>query len=266
MKTKYILLFPLLSVLFPVAASAQGTVGDLESSFGARFSVEADKKLAKGVHAIVSGEARMTDGIGSPDRYQAGLELTYKLNDTFKFGVGYLLIEKMNSSGEWNPRHRFYADGKVSFRSGEWLFSVKERLQLTHREVGNAFQNTPNSLSLKSRFKVSYKGFGSVTPYGYVEVRNVFNDPACTATWSTASQSYSDYVFDGYSDAYFNRIRGSLGAEWKMSPNHTLDFFLLTDYDYDKEIDTNAEGTKLKSLTYDRGLRIGLGVGYKFSF
>ena len=169
MKTKYILLFPLLSVLFPVAASAQGTVGDLESSFGARFSVEADKKLAKGVHAIVSGEARMTDGIGSPDRYQAGLELTYKLNDTFKFGVGYLLIEKMNSSGEWNPRHRFYADGKVSFRSGDWLFSVKERLQLTHREVGNVFQNTTNSLSLKSRFKVSYKGFGSVTPYGYIE-------------------------------------------------------------------------------------------------
>ena len=153
MKTKYFLLFHLLSVLFPVAASAQGTVGDLESSFGARFSVEADKKLAKGVHAIVSGEARMTDGIGSPDRYQAGLELTYKFNDTFKFGVGYLLIEKMNSSGEWNPRHRFYADGKVSFRSGDWLFSVKERLQLTHREVGNVFQNTPNSLSFEKPFQ-----------------------------------------------------------------------------------------------------------------
>ena len=51
-----------------------------------------------------------------------------------------------------------------------------------------------------------------------------------------------------------------------MSPSHTLDFFLLTDYNYNKEIDTNAEGTKLKSLTYDRGLQIGLGVGYKFSF
>ena len=31
-------------------------------------------------------------------------------------------------------------------------------------------------------------------------------------------------------------------------------------------LDTNAEGTKLKSLVYEQGLIFNLGVGYKFSF
>ena len=119
---------------------------------------------------------------------------------------------------------------------------------------------------LKSRFKVSYKGFASVTPYGYVEVRNVFNDPRCSATWSTASQAYTDYSFKGYSDAYVNRIRGSLGLEWKLSKQHALDFYVLGDYCYDKNIDTNSSGTKLKSLTYDQAFNMALCIGYQFSF
>ena len=105
-----------------------------------------------------------------------------------------------------------------------------------------------------------------MTPYGYVELRNVFNDPSCTATWNASTQSYSDYSFGGYNDAYFNRLRGSLGVEWKLNPRNSFDFFVLGDYCRDKEIDTNKEGTKLKSLTYDRKFNTSIGIGYKFSF
>ena len=86
--------------------------------------------------------------------------------------------------------------------------------------------------------------------------------PPCSIT----SLAYADYSFGGYNDAYINRIRGSLGAEWKMTKHRSLDFFLVTDYYYDKNIDTNSSGTKLKSLTYDQGINVSLGVGYKFSF
>ena len=251
---------------FPVLAMAQGTVSDLESDFGSRISVSANKKIASGLHVTAAGEARLTDNFSNFGRYQAELGLSYKINKNFKLGAGYLFIEKKNSSAEWKPRHRFYIDGKATVTSGDWQFSLKGRLQLTHRDVNNIYQNNPNSLALKSRVKVAYKGLSSVTPYGYVEIRNVFNDPSCYATWSTASQAYSDYLFKGYDDAYINRVRGSLGAEWKLSKQHSLDFFLLTDYCYDKNIDTNAEGTKLKSLTYDRALNFGIGVGYQFSF
>lgn len=255
-----------LLALVPVLGFAQGTANNLETDFGARVNVSVNKKIVKGLHVEADGEFRLSNNFTSLGRFQFGLGVSYKISKVFKVGVGYQFIEKMNSSQEWKPRHRFYADAGVTLRAGYWHFSLKERLQLTHRNVNNLYQSNPNSLMLKSRFKVSYNGFARVTPYGYVEVRNVFNDPACSATWNSSSQSYSDYTFKGYTDAYLNRVRGSLGAEWKLSKHHALDFYVLGDYCYDKNIDTNAEGTKLKSLTYDRAFNTAICIGYQFKF
>ncbi len=256
----------LIIALIPVIGFAQGTVNDLETDLGARVNISLNKKIAKGLHVIAEGEVRLSDNFSSLGRYQAGVGVTYKISPVFKVGAGYQFIEKKNSSSEWKPRHRFYADARAALTAGDWSFSLKERLQLTHREVNNVYQNNPNSLSLKSRFKISYKGFSSVTPYGYVELRNVFNDPACSATWSTTSQAYSDYTFKGYTDAYLNRVRGCLGAEWKISKQHALDFYVLGDYCYEKNVDTNSGGTKLKSLTYDQEFNTTFCIGYQFSF
>lgn len=252
--------------LIPLAAFAQGTVNDLEKDFGARVGVTVDKKIVKGLHIAADGEVRLSDNFSNLGRYQFGLGISYKISPVFKIGAGYLFIQKKNSSAEWKPRHRVYADASVTLRAGDWRFSLKERLQLTHRSVNNVYQSNANSLALKSRFKVSYKGFSSVTPYGYVEIRNVFNDPACSATWSTASLAYSDYSFKGYTDAYVNRVRGSMGLEWKLNKQHALDFYVLADYCYDKNVDTNSSGTKLKSLTYDQSFNMALCIGYQFSF
>ena len=259
-------LVSLMIALLPLAVFAQGTVNDLDTDFGARVGVSVNKKIAKGFHVVADGEFRLSDNFSTLGRYNLGLGVTYKISPGFKIGAGYQFIEKLNSSSEWKPRHRFYADASATLNAGGWRFSLKERLQLTHRDVGNVYQNNANSLALKSRFKVSYKGFTSVTPYGYVEVRNVFNDPACSATWSTTSQAYANYSFLGYTDAYVNRVRGSLGLEWKLSKQHALDFYVLGDYCYDKNIDTNSSGTKLKSLTYDQAFKTALCIGYQFSF
>lgn len=256
----------LLTVLLPAAVFAQGTKSALESDFGARLSVSVNKKIVKGLHVEAGGEMRLSNNFTSLGRFQADIGLTYKINQVFKVDVGYQFIEKKNSSSEWKPRHRLYADASATLRAGDWRFIIKERFQYTHREVGNIYQSNPNLLELKSRFKVSYKGFTSVTPYGYVEVRNVFNDPSCSATWSTASQSYADYKFIGYRHAYINRVRGCLGAEWKPAKHHSLDFYLLGDYCYDKNVDTNSSGTRLKSLTYTQAFNTSLCLGYQFSF
>jgi len=266
MRTKQLIISALLALL-PGLALAQGTVVTEDPEFGARFSVDLNKKIVKGLHVEAGGEVRLSDNFTNLGRYQAGVGLTYKFNDYFKLGAGYLFIEKKNSSDVWKPRHRFYLDGTASLRAGHWRFALKERLQLTCREVNNAYQNNPNSLTLKSRLKVSYKGISAfLTPYGYVEVRNVFNDPSCSATWSQAAQAYSNYSFLGYGDAYINRVRGALGLEWKLSKHHALDFFVLGDYFYDKEVDVNKEGTNLHSLTYSQGFLGHVGVGYQFSF
>ena len=256
----------LLLASMPFISNAQGTKEELESEVGARFSVTADKKIVKGFHWTVEGEARLGDNLTDFGRYQFGTGLTYKVTPWLKLGAGYIFMEDKNSSDVWKPRHRAYGDVTFSYKTGPWRFALKERVQLTHKDVNNPYQSTPNLVALKSRFKVEYKATPALTPYGYVEVRNVFNDPACSATWSTSSQIYSDYSFIGYTDTYINRYRGGLGVEWKVNPKNSFDFYLLGDYCYDKDVDTNKEGTKLKSLTYKQNLRASIGIGYTFSF
>jgi len=259
----------LLCTLFlsaPLLMHAQGTVNALENDYGARVAVGLNKKLVKGVHVKLDFEGRMSDNFSNFGRYDVGAGMTFKVGSMFKLGFGYIFISKKNSSDVWKPRHRVYGDAAMTFKTGVWNFQVKERLQLTHRDVGNYCQTTPNSLSLKSRFKISYKGLANVTPYGYIELRNVFNDPSCSATWSTTSLAYSDYEFAGYTDMYINRVRGALGLEWKLNKQNALEFSVLTDYCYDKNIDVNSSYTKLKSLTYDQALNVSACVGYTFSF
>ena len=266
MHYKHLILCALLA-LTPWMAGAQGNTVTENPEFGARFSVDLNKKIVKGLHVEAGGELRLSDNFSNLGRYQAQLGLTYKFNDYFKMGAGYMLIEKKNSENVWKPRHRFYLDGTLSLRAGHWRFALKERLQLTHRDVNNIYQNNPNLLALKSRLKVSYKGFSAnLTPYTYVELRNVFNDPSLNATWSEANQSYTNYSFQGYHAAYVNRLRGALGLEWKLSKHHALDFFVMGDYFYDKVVDTNKEGTNLHGLWYEQGFLGHVGLGYQFSF
>lgn len=266
---KKILILCLLALL-PLLGRGQDRytlpVGDLESELGARFSASADRKLAKGLHLSLDGEVRMDDNFSSLDRWQLGAKLSYKVNPYLKLGAGYVFIDKLKSAGDWSPRHRFYAEATGGIRTGDWRFSLKERLQLTHRNADdmNIYQGNPDAITLKSRLKVEYKGLRRVSPYGYVEVRTVLNDPACSATWD--GTAFSDYSFNGYTDAYLNRVRGALGLEWKLSKRHALDFSLLGDYCYDKVVDTNAEGTKLKSIGYTRNFRLIPCIGYQFSF
>ena len=63
-----------------------------------------------------------------------------------------------------------------------------------------------------------------------------------------------------------DRFGGALGLEWKLSRQHALDFSILGDYCYNKVVDTNAEGTKLKSISYERAFNTSFCIGYKFSF
>ena len=241
-------------------------VSGLETDFGGRLSLGVDRKLAKGLHLGIDGEVRLSDNFSSFGRWQAGVGLTYKVNPYLKLGAGYIFIDKRNSDGEWNPRHRFYLDATGGIKAGDWRFSLKERLQLTHRNPDgmNVYQANPNALALKSRLKAQYNGFRSISPYAFVEARLALNDPACTATWN--GSSFTDYAFTGYTDAYLNRVRTALGLEWSLTKHHALDITLFGDYCYDKIVDTNASGTQLNSLTYDRTFITNLSIGYKFSF
>ena len=156
----------ILAMLLPTAAFAQ--------TFAGRASVGADYKIVKGLHLSVEEEIRSEDNFSSLGSIRSTVGMSYKPVKFLKLGAGYTLINPWKSSANAfnNPRHRFFFDVSGNLRLGGFQFTLKERLQLTHRSGSfNYTQTTPNALALKSRLGVKYKGWKKLDPYAYFEVR-----------------------------------------------------------------------------------------------
>jgi hypothetical protein len=238
-----------------------------DTDFNTRTSAAIDWKLRKGLHLNAEYELRTQDDLAGVERHQATVGLEYKINSWLKAGADYIYIGHYNSDDTFKPRHRFSANLIGTFDAGDWRFSLREKLQLTHYAYSvNTFQQPKNALQLKSRFNVKYRGFDRVEPFAYIEVRNIFNAPRCSATYSTASEAWTDYEFLSYDYAYVNRVRYAVGLDWKLSKRHALTFTEMLSNCRDWEIDTNKAGTKLKSMGWDKSRKATLCVGYTFSF
>ena len=274
MRTRIIIL---LGLFFPVWASAQ-TDTALDPEFGGRISVSVDKRITRGLHVSLEEEVRFDNNFGSLDRLQTTVQLSYKVHPNIKLGLGYALINGYgaNSGSFKNPRHRLMADVTGMLHLGQWNLSLKERFQVTRRTGDyNIYQNPQNALTLKSRLTARYKGFGAVQPYAYFELCNYLNAPVIEAAFDGTNyytlDDYSEtgepgWFLKGFNGGYINRLRGSLGVDIRLDKRSTLNFYLLGDYCIDKEVDANAEGTKLKSYTKETGVRGWVGAGYEFAF
>lgn len=250
---------------------------DLDSEFGGRLSVSVDKKLARGLHVSLEEEIRMDNNFGSFDRFHTTLGLSYKVNDYLKLGVGYAMINPYSSSNSAfkSSRHRLMLDATGSLRFGDWRLSLRERFQATYRSGDmNEYQNPRTALTLKSRLKLSYKGLRRIEPYAYVELRNTLNAPVISASYdgtnylTSALSQYGDagWFIDSWTGVYINRVRGSVGFDYRLSKASSIDVSLMADRIMDKVVDANAEGTKLKSYTRETGFVGWINIGYSYSF
>ncbi len=237
--------------------------------FNMRTSAAIDWKIIKGLHLTTEYELRTMDSFAGVERHQASIGLDYKVCPYFKVGAEYIFIGKYNSSKLFRPRHRFSLNLTGQIDAGAWRFSLKEKLQLTHKGYSiNGFQEVRNPLQLKSRFSVKYRGWRQFEPFAYFEMRNIFNAPrfSATCTETTAGKEYSDYEFLGYGDGYVNRLRGALGVDWKITKHHSIGLTAMYSFCRDKDIDTNKKGTKLKGYSLQRRQYATIGIGYTFSF
>ena len=257
-------------LLSATAARAQEipVVNDEVLGFTGRFSASVDWKAYKGLHISAEYQLRTHHLFTAVERHQASLGLSYKVCDYFRTGIDYTFIGHYKSSDRsFRPRHRASIFVMGIYDLGMWRMSLKETLEFTHKAYDlNPYQDTRNSLNLRSRFKLSYRGYAPLEPYAYVELKNSFNDPAFDAIFDEDNQIWTDYEFLGYKTAMLNRIRTCLGAEWHITRNHSIDFALLYHWNHSLEIDTNKEGTKLKDLYYENSNDLALSIGYKFSF
>ena len=273
----------ILALLLPAAAFAQETV-DEGTSFGARATVEADAKLAKGFHLNAHEEVRWYSGDEDILRFYTGIGLEYKVLPFLKVGGEYEYINRLkhdeeDSVNEWSVRHRgnFFLTG--TWKTTDWQFGLKETFRMTYRPGDmNLNQSPRTALALKHKASVKYLGWGSVVPFAAFEVRNTLNDAAYSGTHHPGAtknvDKYTDEKFLGYNHAYINRFRAQLGVTVKFDKHHELEFYLLGDRFKDKEIDTNREGSDswkengliLKSIEWHTGNLISAGVGYNLSF
>ena len=277
MKTRTLVIFAIVLSAFGFPSLKAQTDVDLDPEVGGRLSVSVDKKLARGLHISLEEEIRMDNNFGSFDRFHTTLGLSYKVNDYLKLGVGYAMINPYSSSdGAFkSSRHRLMLDATGSLRFGDWRLSLRERFQATYRSGDmNEYQNPRTALTLKSRLKLSYKGLRRLEPYAYVELRNTLNAPVISASYdgtnylTSALSQYGEagWFIDGWTGMYVNRVRGSIGFEYRLSKASRIDFSLLADRIVDKVVDANAEGTKLKSYTRETGFVGWINIGYSYSF
>lgn len=257
----------------PLAAQ---TNESLDPEYGARISLAADKKLSRGLHLRLEEEIRWDNNFSEFNRFHTTLGLTYKLNQNIKLGVGYALINPYSSSNSTfkSSRHRLMLDATYGIRLGNWRLSLKERVQGTYRTGDmNTYQQPRLALALKSRFKVQYKNLQRWEPYAYLEIRNTLNSYAVSAYYDGSAYltaSGAQYGDEGWfisgRSAYINRLRGCMGASYRIDKRSTIDFSLLADYNIEKVIDANAEGTKLKSYTRQTGFDGWVALGYTYAF
>lgn len=256
----------LLALLLPLGAAAQ-------TQSGARASIAADWKIRKGLHLTVEEEIRMDGVFQSLGRLQTTIGLEYKVSNYFRLGAGYVLINPYSASNLYfkEPRHRFYVDGKVHYNLNGFDFSLRERVQLTHRTGDfNAFQSTPNLVGLKTRLGVSYKGWTYFEPGVFFEMRTQLNAPWGSISGSLQTKSdgttYYAYTPAGYTHTYNDRYRGIIRTDIKFNKHHVLRPYVLLDYISEYDIDTNSEGTRLFSAAYNNYFKVTIGVGYTFKF
>lgn len=268
--------FCIVLLAFPFALAAQTDVA-LDSELGGRMTVSMDKKIIKGLHLTLEEEARMNNNFSDFNRLQTTAGLQYKILPNIKIGFSYALITPYNNTDNCfkTPRHRFMLDASGSLHFDDWQLSLRERLQLTHRTGEfNIYQNPANLIHLKSRLVLKYKGLRRLTPYAGIEVRHFLNAPVINAQYNGSVYLTEDYTvkgepgwfLEGFNGCYANRFRASLGTEYRLDKRNKIEACLLLDYVNDKVVDANAEGTKLKRYTRERGFVGQFCLSYNYSF
>lgn len=258
-----------LALLLPLAAAAQTT----EFGGGVRTSVAVDYKIMKGLHVNLEEEMRIGGAFQSLNRLQTTVGVDYKPIKYLKVGVGYILINPYDHiERTFKPlRHRVYTDVSGHYTWNHFSFSIKERVQYTHRTgTFNVYQNTPDAFALKSRIGVEYKGWTYFEPGLFFELRTQLNAPWGETSGNMKVKSdgttYYDYTPTGYSHAYNDRYRFIFRTDIKLNEHHVLKPYALVDFYSPYVIDTNAEGTRLFSAAYVDQINVNVGLSYTFKF
>lgn len=248
------------TLLFAVASlSAQEIVPGVTNSSDFRGRVQGafEWEFAKDLTFEASVQMRLKNDFSTVDRIQSGVGLTYEPIKYFNFGADYFLINGHNTDGWDKPRHRVNVNAEGSVKAGRFEFSLRERVQTTFRtDSVNRYEKMSPEVMLRSKLSVEYNIRNSrCTPYLMFELNNTLNAPKVVHNFKTEPLTIDNYVA---------RYRAGVGAKFKVSKKHRLDFYYYFDYDRGYNIDYKGNKGALKSYIQENECRHIFGISYKF--
>ncbi len=239
------------SVHVPAVVNTNDFRGRIEGAFEWEF-VD-DLSLEAGV------QLRLNNDMGSVDRLQTNLGLNYDVCRHLDIGIDYILINIHDyATKSWDsPRHRLNLNVTGKVELGRWELSLRERLQTTFRtDDVNRFEKPQNAMILRSRLMAEYGIHHSRwSPYLLFELHNTLNAPAVVDNYLNAELTTDNYV---------TRYRAGVGAKFRISRHHRLDFYYYFDYDRNYNIDYKPNRGDLKGYVQENEIRHIFGISYKF--
>ena len=245
-------------IIMLMAATVAVTGAKAQSDdFGIWSEANVEKKINSNLEIEGGVEWRTRDNASETDRWSASIGVSYKLTDWLKASAGYSFlydnVYKVNNSGKkyadyWGIRHRFNVSLTASKSFGNLSVSLRERWQYTYRpertvdrywtytdedddryEGEKADEHTYSGKAnnkWRNRLQLKYKLSKMVRPY-------------------VAGETY-------VAGSGMDKLRLSLGTEFRITKKHSLDVRYLFQKAYD---DDDEEGNKHV---------IGFGYTYKF--
>lgn len=225
--------------------------GRVEGSF--EWEPIKDLSLEAGV------QLRLNNDLGSVDSFHTSIGAEYEVCKYLDLGVDYILINGYDSAkSAWDkPRHRLNANVTGSVKLGRLELSLRERLQTTFRtDSVNRYEKPHNEMILRSRLMAEYSiRHSKWTPYLLFELHNTLNAPKVVDNYKTAPFA---------TDNYITRYRAGVGAKFRISRNHRMEFYYYFDYDRGYNIDYKGNKGDLKGYLQENEFRHIFGISYKF--
>lgn len=204
-------------------------------------------------------QLRLNNDLGSVDRFQTAVGIGYEVNKYFDFGAEYNLINNYDHEvRNWEkPRHRLNVNLRGTVKAGRVELSLRERLQTTFRtDSVNRYEKMNPEIVLRSRIMAEYNiRHSRWSPYLLFELNNTLNAPKVVENYKEAALR---------TDNYITRYRAGVGAKFRISRHHRLDFYYYFDYDRGYDIDYKGNKGDLKGYVQENEFRHTFGISYKF--
>lgn len=269
----------LLFVMIPLNAFSQGIPVDDPGIKGfGRLSFTVEKALREDLAFRGGCELRAGDALFNQIRADESLGIVWSATPWLQAECGYTFIGKCDYRHDYSLRHRVTGSVAAKWKEGPWCFTVKEKVQLTHRPGEmNTWQQPRNQVCLKSKAQVEYVRGKHWRPLIAVEVKMSLNavklapydyyaEAMCFVTPSGDIGSDPGWMTEGFDQVTVNRLRLSPGVKYRISRHKSLRFYVLADYRYDRKIDISSDGTRLKSIVDIPEYDISSCLAYVYHF